>query len=533
MIKRFICYCVNSLCCLIYRNDYQEFKRIIEPKVAEASRSNILKVQENKLFQILRANQSCEYGRRYDFESISSIKEFQEKVPVSVYEDYLEDIWKIRKGESNILTSEEILLLEPSSGSTSASKLIPYTKTLKAEFQKGIRPWLYDLYQNVQGLKWGQSYWSITPAATVKRKSEDRIPVGFDDDKEYFGSLENKLFDLVFAVPSSVARLNTMEEFYHQTALGLLNCQYLTLISVWNPSLLLLIIEYIENNSIRLTEEITHNNRRRGEEIQKILTQKSYSKLWKNLKVISCWSDANAQVYADRLKKIFPDVLIQPKGLLATEGFISFPLSHKSEAVLSVQSHFFEFISLDNQKIYLAHELQINQEYAVILTTSGGLYRYQLKDIVRVTGFAGSVPLIKFVGKQDKVSDLFGEKMNEQFVRGVLEKLELKTGYSMLAPETDRYVLYLQTEETGKGFDNKAYHNLEDRIDQEFRANFHYDYCRRLGQLKAVRVFHLTGQPEREYLDECMKRGQRLGDIKPVLLHMQGGWHHVFKGEYA
>ena len=61
----------------------------------------------------------------------------------------------------------------------------------------------------------------------------------------------------------------------------------------------------------------------------------------------------------------------------------------------------------------------------MILTTSGGLYRYRLKDIVRVTGFAGSVPLIKFMGKQDKVSDLFGEKLNERFVQDTFSALGL------------------------------------------------------------------------------------------------------------
>lgn len=51
-------------------------------------------------------------------------------------------------------------------------------------------------------------------------------------------------------------------------------------------------------------------------------------------------------------------------------------------------------------------------------------------------------------------------------------------------------------------------------IDEALCANFHYDYCRRLGQLKAVRVFQLTGDPGREFLEESVQRGQRLGNIK-------------------
>ena len=114
----------------------------------------------------------------------------------------------------------------------------------------------------------------------------------------------------------------------------------------------------------------------------------------------------------------------------------------------------------------------------------------------------------------------------------ILEGLHLEADFLMLAPETDRYVLYIRSEQLLNGFNDKVPDKLEDKIDEKLRANFHYDYCRRLGQLKSIRVFQTTGRPEREYLEECVKRGQRLGDIKPVALHLQGGWHRVFQGNY-
>ncbi|OPZ85116.1 MAG: GH3 auxin-responsive promoter [Firmicutes bacterium ADurb.Bin419] len=90
----------------------------------------------------------------------------------------------------------------------------------------------------------------------------------------------------------------------------------------------------------------------------------------------------------------------------------------------------------------------------------------------------------------------------------------------MVAPETDRYVLYIKSD------------RVPEDIDTFFRTNFHYDYCRKLGQLKKLKIFRLTGNPEKEYLDECVKRGQRLGDIKPSVLQLKGGWDKAFKGEY-
>jgi hypothetical protein len=154
------------------------------------------------------------------------------------------------------------------------------------------------------------------------------------------------------------------------------------------------------------------------------------------------------------------------------------------------------------------------------MTTSGGLYRYRLKDIIKVTDFLGCLPVLKFIGKQDKVSDLFGEKLNELFVNSVLRSFEMNNDFVMLAPEVDRYVMYTNSK------------SIPDNIEEALRANFHYDYCRKLGQLKPLQIFKLTGNPAEEYLKECVNRGQRLGDVKPTVLHLQGGWDKVFKGEY-
>lgn len=512
MYNRIICYLINSFLCLSYKKEFVDYMKI----------RNVRTLQQKSLTDILSKNKSCEYGKKYDFSKIGSIEEFQKKVPLTKYEDYMPYIEKIKKGKKGILTAEDVLLLELSSGSTSASKLIPYTNALKKDFQKGIRPWLYDLYSGYKGIKWGNSYWSVTPAVTKNEYTEGGIPIGFEDDKEYFGTLEKKLLDVIFAVPSDVVKADNIEEFYYKTALGLLKCRNLTLISVWNPSFLILLLNYMEKNAEMLATDISVKNRKRAVEVRRCLKEKTFEKLWKNLKVISCWSDGNAKAYADKLKEIFPQSVIQPKGLLATEGFVSFPMLEAGGAVLSIKSHFFEFEAVDDSRIYLADELEKGKEYSVILTTSGGFYRYRLKDIIQVTGFMEKKPVIKFVGKQDKVSDLFGEKLNETFIKVTIERMGVETGFFMLAPEKDRYVLYIQSEKTA----------LAEGLEAALRENFHYDYCRKLGQLKPLKVFLLTGNPEEEYLEECVSRGQRLGDIKPVALHLQGGWDKVFKGDY-
>ena len=146
--------------------------------------------------------------------------------------------------------------------------------------------------------------------------------------------------------------------------------------------------------------------------------------IWPKLALISCWADAGAGGYYEALQSLLPTVEIQPKGLLATEGCVSLPLLGRPGAALALRSHFFEFQPVDApHDIRLAHELEPGGRYRVILTTGGGLYRYELRDEVEVVGFANRCPLLRFLGKSDCIGDLVGEKLSEPHVRAVLHGL--------------------------------------------------------------------------------------------------------------
>ena len=129
----------------------------------------------------------------------------------------------------------------------------------------------------------------------------------------------------------------------------------------------------------------------------------------------------NSTEYLKKIQEIFPNTVIQEKGLLATEGFISFPDTEKNLSNLSFYSHFFEFLSLDDNKIYNISEIEANKKYELIITTSGGLYRYCIGDIIEVISIENNVPYIKFAGRKGAVSDLFGEKLEESFLKNIME----------------------------------------------------------------------------------------------------------------
>ncbi len=508
--KTLFYYLVNTLCCRLYKADYKRFAAV----------ASAVEVQEERLKEILSKNMETVYGRKYGFTDIDSIKAYQEKVPLSDYETYRPYIEQLSEKEEGLLTMEKIITFEPTSGSTKASKLIPYTKSLKEEFQKGIKPWIYDLYTSYPEIKWGKSYWSITPAAGGKQYTKSSIPIGFEEDADYFGTLEKYLMDRVFARPGDIAKETDMERFYTRTVAELLKTRELTLISVWNPTYLLLLLDYLEEHKERLLNELSRSRR---EEIRQAVYSKDYCKIWPELRVISCWCDAYAATYADKVRELFPNCIVQPKGLLSTESFVTFPFAGERGGILSVYSHFFEFIDFNENQIHLVSELETGKEYEVVVTTGGGFYRYRTYDIVKVVGWRQSLPLLVFTGKNDRISDRFGEKLHEAFVRETVERLVPGAEFYMVAPRKDRYVLYIKRDRLPSG----------EEVDKALRESFHYDYCRKLGQLKELQIFALTGDPKKEYVEGCLAVGQKLGDIKPAWLSARDDWDRYFKGYLA
>ena len=509
MLLKLYLYIVHSIFLLFYKKEYRKYM----------NSRNILEIQENKLKEILENNKNSLYGKKYNFNEIKTIEDFQREVPLTTYEDYLPYIEKIKNGEEHILTYEKVKMFELTSGSTSASKLIPYTDSLKKEFQAGIKVWLYSLYKKYSSLKFGKSYWSITPKIDFQHKEKSLIPIGFEEDSEYFGNLEKHLIDSIFVNPKDIKNEKDMDRFYFKTLSALVAEENIRLFSFWSPSLLLLLIEYLEKNSENILKFL---KKKRREEVKKYIETKEYHKIWKNLILISCWGDMNSTEYLKKIQEIFPNTVIQEKGLLATEGFISFPDAEKNLSKLSFYSHFFEFLSLDDNKIYDTSEIEANKKYELIITTSGGLYRYCIGDIIEVISIENNIPYIKFIGRKGAVSDLFGEKLEESFLKNIMETYKQKIDFYMFVPNRNHYILFIKTD---KKIDVK---DLENKL----RENFHYDYCRKLGQLKAIKVFTLTGQPEKEYIQACQNKNQKLGNIKMIALSKESGWENIFSGYF-
>src|SRR5436190_10531040 len=100
--------------------------------------AHVPSTQARLLRGILRTNCDTLFGRRHSFDRIRGPQDYQQRVPLSHYENYQDDIARLTDGQDNVLTRERVELLQPTSGTTSGEKLIPYTATLRRQFQRAV-----------------------------------------------------------------------------------------------------------------------------------------------------------------------------------------------------------------------------------------------------------------------------------------------------------------------------------------------------------------------------------------------------------
>jgi hypothetical protein len=544
-------------------------------------RGHVVSIQARVLLDMVRKNENSKFGQQHGFSHIRSVATYRRNVPLSVWEDYAPLVDRLAAGERHVLTEEPVIRFLPTAGSLAGPKLVPYTRGLARQFSRGIDPWVFNLFRWRPSMIAGCAFFSITPFGAAASNTPSGIPVGFESDSVYLGSIMNRLEETVLAVPDIVASIADPAAYRYVSLLFLLRREDLALVSVWNPTLLEILLRSMAEWSQALTSDVEsgsvtppaaldpgvrencrrklYPNARRARKLRTVfdtwhqLDPRSpdqsgrtlYEALWPHLRVISCWADANAETPARRLKELFPHVDIQPKGLLSTEGFVSFPLGGTGKVVLSTRSHFFEFIETGgNEKTpLLAHELVPGHRYEVVISTAGGLYRYRTRDLVEVTGFWGSAPTIRFIGRADMVCDLFGEKLAETHVRAVveatLEAVGIAADFWMVAPERcvdgrGFYTLFMQPSSSENGSEMcESLIRTAQRVEVGLRANPQYVHCIRLGQLEPLRVFRIENGAAEDYLSACMARGQRLGEIKPPALHRETGWSEVFRGRFV
>ena len=282
---------LNKLFIFFCKKSYKDFVSNIK------SKSKIRETQVKILLEILKTNKNTEYLKNFETESQilnaenekELIEKFQNKIPIVNYEDIKEFVEKEKSGENNVLLSDKIKLFELTSGSTSDVKYIPYTEKFLKSYMNGVFAWIYNLYQNNKRLFLGSSYWSVSPILKREAVTSGGIRVGIEDDTSYFDKVSAFFLNKLFTVPKEIKNIQNMEDFLLITAVFLLLSENLAMISVWSPSFLMILLDFIEKNHKVICQIVKSEDlgteffadKNLGNKKYFQIIQKKYRKLWK------------------------------------------------------------------------------------------------------------------------------------------------------------------------------------------------------------------------------------------------------------
>lgn len=402
---------------------------------------------------------------------------FRARVPIVSYEDLLPYLDSIQRGEGDVLFAGRPVAYERTAGSSGGAKLVPYSAEGLGDFRRALLPWLIESVRR-HGVT-GRAYLSISPATRAAEAIGD-TPVGLSDGA-YLGAAVAAILAELTVVPFAVAAITDVASWRAATLRHLAAASDLELISCWSPTFLL-----------RLLDELPDPR-----------------SMWPRLKLVSCWAAGASESFAAELAARVPHARLQPKGLMSTECVVTVP-DVEGRPVLTGHG-FFEFER--DGRCVLAHELEAGAAYAVVATTASGLYRYRTGDLVRCEGYsAPGRPVLVFVGRGELASDLVGEKLTEPFVDDCLRTVR---GFRLLGPtaQGDGYVL---AADVAAGADAR-------NVEQRLCRNPQYAWALRIGQLKPLRLVEVERLFDR-YVDVQLRRGVRLGDVKPLALRRERSW---------
>lgn len=465
--------------------------------------------QLQRLQAILEASAGTHFGRQHDFASIDSPAEFQRRVPVACWPDVAPWVNRAKTGQSGVLTAEDAVHFERTSGSGSASKDIPYTPALLREFQRALVVSLATLHRDCPGVA-GPGYWSLSPDHAPPEFTPGGITMGSAGDALYVA--DSPLEQLLPSIVGTAGEHAAGQDWQLHTLAMLAAEPELRLLSVWSPSFLQSLLAAVldperSDESLAMLCPLIPTARFRA--LALAVARRDFTALWPRLEAISCWTDGPSAVFAAQLGSQFPGARILPKGLFATEGVVSTTWGCAPDRPVAITSHFLEFLD-DAGEPRLVDELQTGRCYRPLLTTSGGLYRYRLGDVVEVTGFLDATASIRFVGREDHRSDLVGEKLDESMVARALREAGM-TGPAMLVPDAGaqppRYVL------VSEGLDAPRVAAVECQLNKVH----HYRIARvndQLGALQAGRAGNLAQLLHAAWQAD----GRRSGDAKPAAL---------------
>jgi hypothetical protein len=423
-------------------------------------------VQTQKLLGMVQKNADTEYGRRYGFSSIKAIKDYQQQVPVITYEDIKADMEKVVSGAKKVFTAEDPVMFAQTSGTTGDPKYVPVTPTCRGrEHSDQMRTWTYHALKSHPDLFAGKVVTLVSPA--IEGHTPSGIPFGStsghiyknmpsfvrraysipyntfeiaDYGAKYYAvmriSLEHDVRFLATANPSTVLKMCEKANEHSEEIIKDIHDGTLSRSFTLEPQIRIILEKTMRPNPDRSRELQDARSRRSG-----VLKPVDY---WPDLSLIGCWKGGTVGHYLEKFPEWFSpegtrEVPVRDWGYLSSEARCSVPLSDEgSEGALTIATNFFEFVEVEDLEskrddssswhFLSVGELEKGKEYYIFVTTTGGLYRYDINDVIKIVGRYNQTPQIVFLRKGRGMTNITGEKVSVNQIITAFQNTSQETG---------------------------------------------------------------------------------------------------------
>ncbi len=472
----------------------------------ECAFDNPEEAQEKVLLEILKRNCNTLFAREHSLGRVNSVSTYVERVAISKYDDCRPYIEKMKAGIGNVLLAEDFPRWAQTSGTLGSPKLYPFPAEMAVHFGKTLAKIIVScMEQETMGREVlsGKMFMVVADVVTsfVAGKPVGYISGIVSHDVQRIHGLD------MFTPSCEILAMRDWEarwlEMARQAAL-----EKVTMACSTPPILLPYLKKVADEYSsiLGLPADIT--------------------KIWPDFTLVT-GAGVKMSPYEKQYQTLLGDDVCCREFYCATEGFFAYQKDSKEGLTPILDHNFYEFIPLDQwnearieQEDYRTHEftcrtygqVRLHEDYVLLLTTPGGLYRYVIGDIVRFVG----PDRMTLVGRVGWESNVAGEKFNEMHMNLLRQSLESALGVSVTnyvaAVKEDplQYVFALEFE--GDADINETTNAVDETLRE---LNPIYDDLRKKNVLKRPGIVMLKPGAFERYFTWNTRKKKSLGQVKP------------------
>ena len=350
-----------------------------------------MEVQEELLFGLLKSAENTVLGKKYDYSSIKNYQTFNERIPVSTYEELAPFLEQTRQGAQNIFWNSTIKYFAKSSGTTNAkSKFIPVSgEALENNHYKASKDLLCMYLNNNENSQ-------LFTGKSLRLGGSKEL---YENNNTFFGDLSAILIDNMpmwaefSSTPSNKTSLMSNWETKLPAIIKESSIENVTSLAGVPSWMMVLLNKTLEENK-----------------------KANILEIWPNLEVYF-HGGVSFEPYKEQYKNLFPkDDFKYYEIYNASEGFFALQDRNDSNELLLMLDYgiFYEFIPMDtfgkeNQKVIPLRDVEVNKNYALVITTNSGLWRYLIGDTIRFTSINPFRIIV--TGRTKHHINVFGEEV--------------------------------------------------------------------------------------------------------------------------